>query len=374
MSIPKSAGGRAPNRKLRVMFLGAGASKAAGLPLTEELLQHIWPRDHEKVTPWERRRTRASWRRDLQKAVTVLYPDGGMAGFRPQVSEFFTLLEVIDRVHAGRERLPLPSNELLRDLRGEISSGLADACSRRVRSMATVPHYQWFKRANRPHVVITSNWDTLAEQAAIKAGLTVHLGWPTNGRGDRQALPLSANSIVVLRLHGSTDWGAVDDPNFVARSNDWKYDRLDVPIQPGAHHRRTSLNGTEEIVRYRSVDAPIAADRAAPGFNEPLMATMAAGKDYFIQGPIAAIWDDAYWCLSRAKTLDVVGYSFPADDLELRTLLRLTTRKPGDSILAEDLDLAVCNPSPDTHERARSLLGGGLTSSFLGAGAWKAGK
>ena len=29
-------GGRAPDRKLSVLFLGAGASKAAGLPLTEE--------------------------------------------------------------------------------------------------------------------------------------------------------------------------------------------------------------------------------------------------------------------------------------------------------------------------------------------------
>jgi hypothetical protein len=119
------------------------------------------------------------------------------------------------------------------------------------------------------------------------------------------------------------------------------------------------------------VDAPVAADRTVAGFAEPLMATMAAGKNDFITQEIASIWDDAYWTLSRARSLDIVGYSFPDDDLELRTLMRLTTRKAGgDSALDGDLALAVCNPSPDTHDRARSLLGAGLTSSYLGAGSW----
>jgi hypothetical protein len=69
--------------------------------------------------------------------------------------------------------------------------------------MTQTPHYKWFQKASRPHIVITSNWDTLAEQAAIKAGLTVHLGWPKNGTGDKKAGPLSSTELVVLKLHGS---------------------------------------------------------------------------------------------------------------------------------------------------------------------------
>jgi hypothetical protein len=299
-----------------------------------------------------------------------VYPDGAAEGFRPPVSEFFTLLEVIDRVHAGRERLPLSTQDLLRDLRGEISAGLATACAKRWSRMADVPHYQWLKRQGRPHVIITSNWDTLAEQAAIKAGLNVVLGWPVNGGGNRLAV-LPPNTLVVLKLHGSTDWGLASDSRRLTSKQAWKYDRLDARIAPGPQARRTSLDGSEVVVRYRSVDAPIASDRGGQGFEDPLMATMAAGKDYFIQGPIAAIWDDAYWCLSRAKTLDIIGYSFPADDLELRTLLRLTTRKPGEASLADDLELGVCNPSPDTHDRARNLLGAAVNCSYVGAGAWK---
>jgi hypothetical protein len=60
-----------------------------------------------------------AWKRDLQKAAMVFYPDGAADGFRPPVSEFFTLLEVIERVHAGRERMPTSPEELLSDLRGE---------------------------------------------------------------------------------------------------------------------------------------------------------------------------------------------------------------------------------------------------------------
>lgn len=369
VATTRGSGGAPPKRKLRVMFLGAGASKAAGLPLTE-VLQRIWPRDHEVVSPWEARRRKPTWKRDLQRAVTVLYPDGGADGFRPPVSEFFTLLEVIDRVHSGRERMPLSTEDLLRDLRGEISTGLARACAELVRRMAQTPHYAWFRSSARPHVVITSNWDTLAEQAAMKAGLTVHLGWPTKGNGERKAGPLTSGEVVVLKLHGSTDWGLATDEVCVANTPPWKYDRLDAPISPGRHSRTTSISGGEELVRYRAIDAPVTTDRVAEGFKEPLMATMAAGKDYFIRGAIATIWDDAYWTLSRARTLDIVGYSFPDDDLELRTLLRLTTRKPGDSALADGLELSICNPSPDTHDRARARLGAGLTSSYLGAGSW----
>lgn len=368
MAATRSASGAPPKRKLRVMFLGAGASKAAGLPLTEELLQHIWPRDHETVEQWAEIRSRTAWAKDLQRAVTVLYPDGASRGFRPPVSEFFTLLEVVDRVHSGRERLPLSAGDLLRDLRCEIARGLTVSTDRLRRGMAGTPHHRWIAR-DRPHVVITSNWDTLVEQAALRAGVAVSLGWPRNGRGGRQATLTDKDPLVVLKLHGSTDWGFVTDQSYVDRDKDWKYERLDTVIRPGTQTRKTSINGSEEVVRFRGLDAPIAADRTALGIRAPLMATMAAGKDEFIR-PIAAVWDDAYWSLSRAVHLSVVGYSFPPDDLELRTLLRLTSRRPGAAELAPGLELSVCNPSPDTHDRARSLLGAGLAVSYEGAGRW----
>lgn len=97
MTDRRSGGGRPPDRRLGVMFLGAGASKAAGLPLTEELLRHIWPRAFEAdYARWETLRSAKQWKGDLEAAARVLYPDGGSPEFRPVVSEFFTLLEVME--------------------------------------------------------------------------------------------------------------------------------------------------------------------------------------------------------------------------------------------------------------------------------------
>lgn len=352
------------------MFLGAGASKAAGLPLTEELLRHIWPRDYEAGSqPWASMKTPKQWKSDLEGAVKVLYPDGGSDGFRPLVSEFFTLLEVMDRVHAGRERLPLDAGDLLRALRAEIALGLTQAVDSQRRKSTELPHYRWLTAAQgRPSVIVTSNWDTVVEQTALRAGLDVLLSWPRNRIGDRR-VDLPSKTVVVLKLHGSIDWGRSDDPCVTSAKRDWEYDRVDAVVDRSTR-RHHSRDGGERILRFKTYDHPIASDRARSGFDEPLMATMAAGKDTYISD-LTDMWDDAYWVLSRADRLDIVGYSFPPDDLELRTLLRVSTRQPGQAGLAEGIELSVCNPSPDTHDRARSFLGMDLASSFEGAGSWR---
>lgn len=372
MAEKRSGGGRPPDRRFGVMFLGAGASKAAGLPLTEELLRHIWPRDFEASYPrWESMRVAKQWRADLEAAVRVLYPDGGSDGFRPVVSEFFTLLEVMERVHGDRERLPLDPGDLLKALRAEIAQGLLQTAAAQWRKASRLPHYNWFKAPQgRPSVVITSNWDTLIEQSAIRAGLNVMLTWPRT-RGGARRLELPAKTVVVLKLHGSADWGRGDDvcvPD-IAAARAWEFERLNAEILPKPH-RQHSRDGTEVILRHRSYDHPTAASRGMRRFDEPLMATMAAGKEAFI-ADLGDIWDDAYWVLSRASWLDIVGYSFPPDDLELRTLLRVTTRQPRQAGLASDMELSVVNPSPDTHERARSFLGMEISSSYAGAESWR---
>jgi hypothetical protein len=117
------------------------------------------------------------------------------------------------------------------------------------------------------------------------------------------------------------------------------------------------------VLRYRSIES---SSQNVLGFDSPLMATMAVGKASAIEA-LETVWADAYWSLSRAKALDVIGYSFPADDLEIRTLLRASTRRAGDSALDPGLRLTVRNPAPEAHDRARSFLGDGLHSDYFGA-------
>jgi hypothetical protein len=63
--------------------------------------------------------------------------------------------------------------------------------------------------------------------------------------------------------------------------------------------------------------------------------------------------------LSRAKQLEIVGYSMPDDDVEIRTLLRAAVRRGGgpEAIL-------VRNPSPDVHVRVRRFLQRNIESNY----------
>jgi hypothetical protein len=78
--------GRTPGRHSYTVVLGA-----AGLPLTEELLERIWPRPGGSAE-WHRQRTPRRWDAELERAVRVLYPQGAAKGFRPSVADFFIVL------------------------------------------------------------------------------------------------------------------------------------------------------------------------------------------------------------------------------------------------------------------------------------------
>jgi hypothetical protein len=355
--------GRPPIRRFWAMLLGAGASKAAGLPLTEELLRRVLDPAHG--TTWNRFRSTAKWEEDLESAFMILYPDGGAAGFLPSVAGFFTVLEVVAQVHEGRERLPLRAQNLLQDLRCEIAFGL-EAMAASV-AAADTPHFGWFSGDNPPSVVITTNWDTLIERAARAAGLDVWLTWPRTRNGTRKP-QLRDTEIVVLKLHGSTDWGLGLNRSAGGRRISDRYSDLNTKLSG----RTVFPNGRladGQVLRYKSIDGDATLGQHL-GFAPPLMATMAVGKQASISA-VESVWDDAYWALSRAQELSVLGYSFPDDDIEIRSLLRVTTRETGSANLSNNLALTIINPSPDAHDRARSSLGSTVLSDYRTGNGWQ---
>lgn len=355
--------GRPPIRRLKTLFLGAGASKAAGIPLTEELLENVWPR--RGSSRWNQVRSEDSWNASLLQAVRVLYPDGDLVGYRPNVADFFTVLEVVAAVHDGRARLPVRASELLAELRTEIALGLLGTL--KTMSVSETPQYGWLTSPNRPKIIITSNWDNLVEAAGVAAGLRVLLSWPVDSSG-RPKNDIRKDEIVVLKLHGSVDWGFNRDIPAKPKPLNSLYSDLSTAIgaeTPFGKARKSDLLP----LRYRSLDVEA---ESTLGFSEPLMATMAVGKQVQVDA-LEEIWNNAYWVLSRAASLDVVGYSFPTDDLELRTLLRTTTRQAGGASLAKDLRLSIVNPSPSAHERGRKFLGSTVKSDYRGGSDWAVG-
>lgn len=353
--------GRPPARKLKVLFCGAGASKAAELPLTEELLERIYPRSGP--CRWHKVRTQKAWAKDLAAAVRLLYPSADAEGYRPSVADFFTVLEVVASVHGHRERMPIDALPLLRDLRLEIALGLQDAVADD-KAISATPHYDWLADEMRPDVVITSNWDTLIERAALQAGRVVRYRWPTDPEG-RPKPRLAKNETIVLKLHGSVDWGKYEERSVTTNPLADYYSTLGVAVDERERFPRAKKKG-DAVLRFRSLEGAADEDARKVGFRSPLMATMAVGKQADIDR-LDGVWNDAYWCLSRARRLAIVGYSMPPDDLELRTLLRVTSRRAGKARLDEHLDLTVYNPSPEAHDRARAFLGDGLESIYLGA-------
>jgi hypothetical protein len=103
-----------------------------------------------------------------------------------------------------------------------------------------------------------------------------------------------------------------------------------------------------------------------------LMITMSLGKTMDMQ-PIHSMWQDAYHALSATRRLTIIGYSLPADDIEIRTLLRSgvargtrRARYPRGS----GAQVTVMNPETSVHVRVRTLVSRSAISDYS---AFKAG-
>ena len=66
----------------------------------------------------------------------------------------------------------------------------------------------------------------------------------------------------------------------------------------------------------------------------------------------SGLWRDAYGAISRAARLEVVGYSMPPDDIEIRTIFA-----PASSAALDLDEVIVRNPTPDVHDRIRRISG-----------------
>src|SRR5262249_38394557 len=126
------------------------------------------------------------------------------------------------------------------------------------------------------------------------------------------------DEVTLLKLHGSIDWctghsrtGKYSDRDFAALSELRQSDRNRRPPLPtddaDVMRIRTTLKRTWAPIRTRA--------------REPYIVTMVTGKADDL-GPLLEVWRDVYRALSRARAVQIVGYSMPPDDVEIRTILR----------------------------------------------------
>ncbi len=330
---------RPPDRKRSVFFLGAGFSCAAGLPNTAALLAAV----HDLA------QSNRAWgiSKDIEKrlvdAYRYFYPDKG-PGFRPEVVDFFSVLTAYNQI--DRKGLPdgFPDRELLSDLRFAIVHVLCEGLRELADNHLAATHQLLDRMIQPGNVVITTNWDNLVERAAQARKVQYRLcGIPSD------------SALVILKLHGSIDWLT---PNKTKKPiGRIAYAEL-KELVGSDRARRSTPTSTSPVLRTRIASSGASWRTIKGATRDPFMLTMTPGKADSL-GPVLELWEHAYRAISAARTLEIIGYSMPLDDIEIRTILRAgVLRGPTDP------EIVVRNPAPDVHSRVRELIHRNVVSDY----------
>jgi hypothetical protein len=294
-----------------------------------------------------------SWRHganletELTETFEAFYPDGKDEGFTPDAVDFFSTLRSYVEICAGYPGSVPETAEFFRKLKFGIAHLLIQRLKEKDSALQDSSVY--LDQVVQPgNIVVTSNWDFGIERYAHLHGVPVR--WRGHG----------ASELVVLKLHGSIDWllGEHMREDFAKRDfamlNEQVFgSRKYSPALPS----KTKRKGT--VIRTRALENwGDAWRRISSRSVEPYIVTMARGKAGDL-GPLLGVWKEAYEALSRADRIEIVGYSMPDDDIEIRTSLRAAVRRGNDP-----LEIVVRNPSPDVHVRVRRFLRQEIESNY----------
>ena len=334
-----------PARVLNVFVVGAGLSAAFGVSNTPSLLTKLVKFSQSADGEWL---AKENLQERLLESYKYFYPDAENRHFLPDPVDYFSTLSTFIGISRTFSATGFANPEELYRL---LKRGIAHLLITEMRSFDDdkLREHPYLAEVMRPgNVVITSNWDTLLERYARLNKIQLRLGSTSREFPD--------TTVHLLKLHGSIDWCHVkdraasyqhDDAQFAhlreLQNGRLKSIQLPAPDDEGAlvRVRTTSANEWQRI-RSRS--------------SNPWMVTMVTGKQDDL-GPLLGIWRDAYRALNRAKSLKIVGYSMPPDDVEIRTLLRMGVRRGIP-------ELVVRNPAPDVHYRIRAYLDRSAESDY----------
>jgi hypothetical protein len=327
-----------PKRTRSVFFLGAGFSRALGLPNTAELLAEVHNLAQLRNLAIERR---------LRDAYEFFYPEEGSA-FVPDVVDFFSVLRAYEDVsgtaEGGKPRFPggFKHPGLLSELRLVVVRLLCD----RLRQIH-IPAGGWatVEQMLKPgNIVITSNWDLFVEWYTACRGIRLRLGGSPHDR-----------TLTLVKLHGSLDW---TEPRYRREGHsDADYAVL-RELQNSSPPYRIGIN-PKDMLRIRAVENMTRSWQFIKArTTRPHMIMMSQGKTVDM-GPIQSMWDDAYTALCAAEELRIIGYSLPLDDVEIRTLLRAGVTRG-----SSRPKVIVQNPEPSVHVRVRTYVSRDAESDY----------
>jgi len=297
-----------------VLFLGAGASKPLGFPMTDGILTAIWSGLHDgSWRGWpglRKRRDARKARNDLVQLIQALLP-----GLTPESAAGASIVDVISLLDQliieGRAPTPAIGDEQLRRGRALLDLGI-NAVLRGRRNAETRDHLvDWILReaAGRGDCrlsIVSTNYDTVIEQPLfdqlVEVGATVGravdfgISWRDAFHDIVHMRPRWAR-LGLFKLHGSLNWLRCETCGHV------------------------TINVRQRI-------APVGFWTRLGDYNEcycggrlrTVVVTPSVVRD-IRDANLLSIWNAAMEDLRRAHQWIFVGYSLPSEDIAIRSLL-----------------------------------------------------
>ena len=318
-------------KHFRIIILGAGFSRPAGLPLAGELFQEIRIRARRQYGQLN------AIESDLDYFIEYKRRCEGLEVSRADI-DYEEFLGFLDIEHAlgfrGGDTISSEGNQTQLIVKTLIGSIIQEKSPH---SLPEIPslYLEFAKRLQPSDRVLTFNYDTLLERALAAVDKPFRL-FPTRyqsvvpqyGTG---TLDASREEIVLLKLHGSIDWFdkapydeammVVDDPDYVPNwyshfAVDSPFDMspvLEEPQMPDDPMRRIyRMKNTYEYYSQTFVPQP------------PFILTPSVAKILYFD-PLKYLW----WGIGEAGGMNlgmaILGYSLPPhDDHARQAIYRLT--------------------------------------------------
>ena len=308
------------------MFLGAGFSQPAGLPLGSELFREVRNLIRAKYGP------NTVFERDLERYIEYVSAcEGKAVGFDDiDYEEFLGFLDVEHFLRlTGSDTWSAEGNrsQLM------VKCAIAEVLHRRTPKEPPALHRAFARRLNPFDFVFTFNYDTLLESALEAENVPYRLfpqRYSKIARGMKTVdhSEESDGEVIVLKLHGSIDWCdssgyeelvehmtaihgdyEVEDPVFGVRPS--------VPSVPLTDGRGDSADPLRKIHRVQNLEPLIQLDHWS---WSPLIFAPSAAKLPYL-GRLRNLWWDSQGFGGANLSIGVVGYSLPPHDEYARQVL-----------------------------------------------------